>query len=233
MDESVLPHTDDLCAEIIPEFDHIEQVLQKLQNRLCELRVENSINLGVIIDGCCADWFMQLRHSHLGKFNIPNSAIVTSECGSASLAAKGACLYAKCQSEGLPTYLEELIPICIWCRNSSRYGQEFIWKPLIANDTIPAGCKNQLESCPGFVLPAGQSEVQLILRRPSIGGENEYEYRKIPARIHEKFSTNINVTINIEIKPGSGYAKARLLSDDGHLLSELNWKGMSICDKPI
>lgn len=161
-----------------------------------------------------------------------HNSVTIAQSGSCSLATQGAQLYAKHQLEKLPTYLEELIPICIWCRNSNRYGQEYIWKALISNNTISAGRSSELENCPGFILPAGQNEVQLILRRPSIDRQQEYEYRKIPAKIYEKFNSNVNVTITIEIKPGSGYAKARLLNDDGHLLSELNWKAMTKCEKP-
>lgn len=227
-----LPHTSDLCAQQIPDLAQIEQALQRLQNRQHELRSENSSTLGVIVDGCCAHWFMQLNLLSELELDSLKDAVTIAHSGSPSLAAQGAQLYAKYQSAGLPTYHEELIPICIWCRNSSRYGQEFIWKALISNSTIPAGSYSQLENCPGFILPAGQNELQLILRRPSIDQQEEYEYRKIPAQIYEKFNSNINVTIAVEIKPGSGHAKASLLSDDGHLLSELNWKAMAKCEKP-
>jgi len=226
---ALLPHTSELCTQQMPGLEQIEQALERLKNRENELRTETTNVLGVIVDGCCAHWFMQLN---LLKLDSQRRAITMAQPVSPSLAAQGAMLYAKNQARDLPTYLEELIPIDLWCRNSRRYGQEFIWKALISNSTIPAGRFSQLENCPGFILPAGQNEIQLILRRPSLVQRGEYEYRKIPAKIYEKFTNNIHVTISVEIKPGSGHAKARLLDDDGHLLSELNWKAMSPCEKP-
>lgn len=223
---TALPHSSDLYIPETPKLEQIEQILYELQNRHQELGSEDSEPLGVIVDGYFANWFAKLD-----LIPLPNLAEIA-QSGFSSLAAQGARLYAKNQSENLPTYLEELIPICIWCRNSNRYGAEFLWKPLISNTTVPAGKSSTLENCPGFILPAGQNEIQLILRRPSIDPDKDYEYRKIPAKIYEKFNTNVNVTITIEIKPGSGHAKARLLKDDGHLLSELNWKAMTECEKP-
>lgn len=232
VDSFELPHTDDLFFQTLPELIDIEFALQKLINRKHELRKDVTETLDVIIDGCCADWLINLNLlSWLRKSKCLNF-IPVAKGNTPSLAAQGAQYYAQRYSDELPTYLVELMPISIWCRNSVRYGQEFIWKPLISKDTIPAGRSSQLESCPGFVLPAGQNELQFILRRRSIDSEQDYEYRTVPVKIFEKYNNNINVTITVEIKPGSGYANARLLSDDGHLLSELNWKAMSICEKP-
>lgn len=227
-----LPHSADLYSYHLPELTQVEQSLKNLLNRRHELHSENSKSLGFIVDGCFSEWLLKLNllkvlelDKHL-PFTIGNSTCP-------SFAVQGAQLYAKHQLENSPTYLEELIPICIWCRNSNRYGQEYIWKSLISNNTIPAGRSSKLENCPGFILPAGQNQVQLILRRPSIDRHQEYEYRKITAKIYEKFNSNVNVTISVEIKPGNGHAKARLLKDDGHLLSELNWQAMTKCEKPI
>lgn len=147
-------------------------------------------------------------------------------------AVHGAALAAAAIAHGLPCYREKLLPLELCVRGTDNYGDPVLqWKPLIAATTVEAGgVWRSPEPIRGLKIEKGQDRLVLPLRRVV---QNRSSFRQVKTELTEPSKREEAVRVNVEVKPGQGFARVCIESvTPGVFSARLDWRTMEECEEP-
>lgn len=144
-------------------------------------------------------------------------------------AVYGAALAAAAIAHGLPCYREKLLPLDLCVRGTDDYGDPILqWKQLTAATTVEAGgVWRSPEPISGLKIEKGQDRLVLPLRRSANA------FRRVATELARPATREEPVRVNVEVKPGHGFARVRIESvTPGVFSARLDWRTMEECDEP-
>ena len=147
-------------------------------------------------------------------------------------AARGAALAATAIGYGLPCYRETLLPLDLYVMGHDEYDDPSPqWNPLVAAQTVEAGLSwRTREPVGGLQIGESQDRLLLPLRR-SMGGSPMF--RQVGTELAKSATRDEPVRIEVEVKPGQGFARVRINSvTPGVFSTRLDWRTMQECDEP-
>jgi hypothetical protein len=147
-------------------------------------------------------------------------------------AARGAALAAAAIGHGLPCYRERLLPLDLYVMGRDEYDDPSPqWKPLVAAQTVEAGLSwRTREPVTGLQIRKAQDRLLLPLRRSMRGSPM---FRQVGTELTTPAKGDEPVRIEVEVKPGQGFARVRIDSVTPDIFStRLDWRTMQKCDEP-
>jgi hypothetical protein len=149
-----------------------------------------------------------------------------------SAAVHGAALAATAIAHGLPCYRETLLPLDLLVEGRDEYGDPALqWKQLVAARSVEAGLPwRSPEPVTGLQIRHRQDRLFLPLRR-SVG--KSPMFRQVGTELTTPATKDQPVRIEVEVKPGQGFARVRIESvTPGVFSARLDWRTMESCDEP-
>jgi len=147
-------------------------------------------------------------------------------------AVRGAALAAAAIAHGLPCYRETLLPLDLYVLGRDQYDDPApLWKPLVAAQSVEAGLPwRSSEPVTGLQIRRAQDRLLMPLRRPM---RNSPMFRQVSTELTTPAKRDEPVRIQVEVKPGQGFARVRIESvTPGVFSTRLDWRTMQECDQP-
>jgi hypothetical protein len=106
-----------------------------------------------------------------------------------------------------------------------------LWKPLVTAQSVEAGLTwRSPEPVPGLQIREAQDRLLMPLRRSMRGSSM---FRRVGTELTAPANRDEPVRIQVEVKPGQGFARVRIDSvTPGIFSTRLDWRTMQECDEP-
>ena len=163
--------------------------------------------------------------------NLAGEGVQISSLGHLA-AVHGAALAAAAIAHGLPCYRETLLPLDLYVLGRDEYDDPAPqWKPLVAAQTVEAGLSwRTRDPVTGLQIREAQDRLLLPLRRSMRGSP---VFRQVGTELTTPAKRDEPVRIEVEVKPGQGFARVRIESVTPAVFStRLDWRTMQECTEP-
>ncbi len=210
-----------------------DDVARKWQAQERQVGFANYPCKAVLADGALSSLRME-RGIPLGQFVVQHDGDPHSPDWLAgyTAAVHGAALAAAAIGSGLPCYRETLLPLDLYVFAKNDYGDLIPqWRELVKTESVEAG---RTWKCPapvvGLQIREKQDRLRVLLRRKLAGTA---PFRQVTSELLKPAPNDEPVQINIEVRPGQGFAQVRIDSlTPGLFASRLDWRTMAKCDEP-
>jgi len=142
----------------------------------------------------------------------------------ANASSRGAARFSLCLAEKWPTYREILVPVSIYVQERDELGDaSFHWADLVEGVTVDAGSiyRHELR---GFRIDRDESALDFFVKRPLQAGLEDTDIRKAAAELDEPAQEETDVTLQVAVEPGQGFARIDVTSKI--FSARVNWDSM-------
>ncbi|MDB4668510.1 hypothetical protein OAF50_01095 [bacterium] len=221
--EQILGHLLNDTSEIRKEIE------SRWGNQETRLKLGNHRELGRLFGGGLSN-IKKKDGTTIAEVLSPKTAF--QEDGLQASTDRGAALAAAAIGAGLPCYREMLLPLDLQAEERNELGDKtMIWKPLVERTSVEAGIEwISPHPVTGMGVEVGQEKIQYVLRR-SLNGDVNFKDSK--TKLKDEIEKNQEVSISAYVRPGQGYAKVRVVSEEpGIIATQLDWAAMTDLDSP-
>ena len=205
-----------------------EVLAQQWPHQERELGISSLPCSAVLTDGAFAGLRMergatlaQVAGGNGGQASSPHTAAVF-----------GAAVAAVAIANNLPCYRETLLPLDLYVLGKDEYDDPSPqWRELIASRSVEAGrVWRSPAPVTGMQIREAQDRLLLPLRRVMQGKPT---FRQVGTELAAPAKHDEPIRVEVEVKPGQGYARVRLQSVTPSVFStRLDWRTMQECKEP-